>query len=323
MWPVRPMRVRRGYGAGKRGAMQVLSVQSSVAYGHVGNAAATFPLQRLGHEVWPVATVNYSNHPGHGSYRGGVYHATDVAETLDEIERRGGFHRCDAVLSGFLGSPATGPVLLNAVDRIKRANPEALYVLDPVIGDAERGVYVADGIAEFFRDEALKRADIVMPNLFELEQLSGRTIRDVDTAVGAAASLLDYGPSTIVVTGVRHELRNQRAAGGRRTGLAGHDAAGRYRVLRRRRRVRRPVPGRLVRREGRARRPRPRGEFDLWGVPGDARAQAGFPGAGSGAEGNRRPDRAFCRRARPDRISGQDNRNCDGRSWILCFSPRG
>ncbi len=203
--PVRPMRVRRGYGAGKRGAMQVLSVQSSVAYGHVGNAAATFPLQRLGHEVWPVATVNYSNHPGHGSYRGGVYHATDIAETLDEIEQRGGFHRCDAVLSGFLGSPATGPVLLNAVDRIKRANPEALYVLDPVIGDAERGVYVADGIAEFFRDEALKRADIVMPNLFELTYLSGRTIRDVDTAASAAASLLNYGPSMIVVTGLRHE----------------------------------------------------------------------------------------------------------------------
>ncbi len=185
--------------------MQVLSVQSSVAYGHVGNAAATFPLQLLGHEVWPVDTVNYSNHPGYGSYRGGVYHATDIAEILDEMDRRGAFHRCDAVLSGFLGAPATGPVLLNAVDRIKRANPGALYVLDPVIGDAERGPYVADGIAEFFRDEALKRADIVVPNLFELEQLSGRKIGNVDTAASAAASLLKQGPTTVVVTGLRHE----------------------------------------------------------------------------------------------------------------------
>lgn len=185
--------------------MQVLSVQSSVAYGHVGNAAATFPLQLLGHEVWPVDTVNYSNHPGYGSYRGGVYHATDIAEILDEMDRRGAFHRCDAVLSGFLGAPATGPVLLNAVDRIKRANPGALYVLDPVIGDAVRGSYVADGIAEFFREEALKRADIVLPNLFELEQLSGRKIVDVDTAASAAASLLKQGPTTVVVTGLRHE----------------------------------------------------------------------------------------------------------------------
>ena len=185
--------------------MQVLSVQSSVAYGHVGNAAATFPLQRLGHEVWPVATVNYSNHPGFSSYRGGVYHATDIAEILDELERRGAFRRCDAILSGFLGAAATGPVLLNAVDRIKRANPRALYVLDPVIGDAERGVYVADGIADFLRDEALKRADIVLPNLFELSLLSRQSIENVDTAARAAASLVERGPSAVVVTGLRHE----------------------------------------------------------------------------------------------------------------------
>ena len=185
--------------------MQVLSVQSSVAYGHVGNAAATFPLQRLGHEVWPVATVNYSNHPGFGSHRGGIYHATDIAEILDELERRGAFRRCDAILSGFLGAAATGPVLLNAVDRVKRANPKALYFLDPVIGDAERGVYVADGIADFIRDEALERADIVLPNLFELSLLSGRPIENVETATRAAASLMERGPSAVVVTGLRHE----------------------------------------------------------------------------------------------------------------------
>ncbi len=185
--------------------MHVLSVQSSVAYGHVGNAASTFPLQRLGHEVWPVATVNYSNHPGFGSYRGGVYHATDIAEILDELERRGAFQRCDAILSGFLGAAATGPVLLNAVDRIKRANPRALYVLDPVIGDSERGVYVAEGLAEFFRDEALTRADIIVPNLYELSHLSGQAIGNIEMAVRAAASLMERGPSVVVVTGLRHE----------------------------------------------------------------------------------------------------------------------
>ncbi len=185
--------------------MNVLSVQSSVAYGHVGNAAATFPLQRLGHEVWPVDTVNYSNHPGYGSYRGGIYRASDIAETLREIEQRGAFDRCHAVLSGFLGARDIGRVILDAVDRIKQINPKAVYVLDPVIGDKERGVYVADGIAEFFREEALKRADIVIPNVFELAFLSGQAVRDIDTAARAAVSLVKSGPEMVIVTGLRHE----------------------------------------------------------------------------------------------------------------------
>ncbi len=190
--------------------MNVLSIQSTVAYGHVGNAAATFPLQRLGHEVWPVSTVNYSNHPGYGSYVGGVYHAEDVAQILGEIEKRGAFDRCDAVLSGFMGSAETGRAVLAAVDRVKAANPEALFVLDPVMGDAERGLYVADDLPKFFRDEAVAKADIVVPNVFELAHLTGRTIKDIDTAAGAAQVLMGEdgqgdGPSMVVVTGLRHE----------------------------------------------------------------------------------------------------------------------
>jgi pyridoxine kinase len=198
--------------------MNVLSVQSTVAYGHVGNAAATFPLQRLGHEVWPVSTVNYSNHPGYGSYVGGVYHAQDIAEILGEIEKRGAFGRCNAVLTGFMGSAEIGREVLAAVDRIREANPEALFVLDPVMGDAERGLYVADDLPKFFRDEAVAKADIVVPNVFELAHLTGRTIRDIDTAAEAAQTLMGDGdsadgqggdrgggPSTVVVTGLRHE----------------------------------------------------------------------------------------------------------------------
>jgi pyridoxine kinase len=185
--------------------MNVLSIQSTVAYGHVGNAAAAFPLQRLGHEVWPVSTVNYSNHPGYGSYVGGVYHAGDVAAILAEIEKRGAFGRCDAVLTGFMGSAEIGRAALDAVERVKAAKPEAIYVLDPVMGDAERGVYVAEGLPKFFRDEAVARADIVLPNVFELAHLTGRAIKDIDSAASAAAVLMERGPSMVAVTGLRHE----------------------------------------------------------------------------------------------------------------------
>ncbi len=186
--------------------MNVLSVQSTVAYGHVGNAAATFPLQRLGHEVWPVNTVNYSNHPGYGDYVGGVYRASDVAEILGAIENRGGFERCDAILTGFMGSAEIGREVLAAVGRIKEANPEALFVLDPVMGDAERGIYVAEGLPRFFREEAMGRADIIVPNVFELAHLTGRTIKDIESAASAAQALMhENGPSMVVVTGLRHE----------------------------------------------------------------------------------------------------------------------
>lgn len=185
--------------------MNVLSIQSAVAYGHVGNSAAAFPLQRLGHEVWPVNTVNYSNHPGYGSYKGGIFNPQDIRETLDEIELRGGFNRCDAVLTGFIGDPETGEAALEAVQKIKAANPSALYVLDPVIGDVQEGIYVGQGIPEFFRDQALSQADIVIPNVFELAYLTGQTIEDVDSAAAAASSLIRRGPGIVVVTGLQHE----------------------------------------------------------------------------------------------------------------------
>ncbi len=190
--------------------MNVLSVQSTVAYGHVGNAAAAFPLQRLGHEVWPVNTVNYSNHPGYGDYVGGIYRAGDVADILGAIEARGAFERCDAILTGFMGSADIGREVLAAIGRIKAANPEALFVLDPVMGDAERGIYVAEGLPRFFREEAMAKADIVVPNVFELAHLTGHTIKDIETAANAAQSLMRVGdsgdgPSMVVVTGLRHE----------------------------------------------------------------------------------------------------------------------
>jgi pyridoxine kinase len=178
----------------------ILSIQSWVAYGHVGNAAAVFPLQRLGFEVWAVNTVQFSNHTGYGAWRGAIFEKDAVAEVIAGIEERGVFGACAAVLSGYVGDPSLGTVVLDAVARVRAANPRALYCCDPVIGDFGRGVFVRPGIAEFFATAALPRADIVTPNHFELEHLVGRPVAGLEDAVAAAESLRARGPGIVLVT---------------------------------------------------------------------------------------------------------------------------
>jgi pyridoxine kinase len=178
----------------------VLSVQSRVSYGHVGNAAAVFPLQCLGIEAWALDTVAFSNHTGHGRWRGDVVAAETVATLFEGIADLGVLPSIDAVLSGYIGAAETGAVLLDIVDRTKAASPRAVFCCDPVIGDTDTGSYVRDGVAEFFRDAALARADIVTPNRFELEFLTGRTIGNLLEAAEAAAALREQGPSVVLVT---------------------------------------------------------------------------------------------------------------------------
>jgi len=178
----------------------VLSVQSRVAYGHVGNAAAVFPLQCLGIEAWALDTVAFSNHTGHGRWRGDVVAAETVATLFEGIADLGVLPSIDAVLSGYIGTAETGAVLLDIVARVKEANPSARFCCDPVIGDTDTGSYVRDGVAEFFRDRALAAADIVTPNRFELEFLTGETIGSLSDAADAAAKLRGHGPQIVLVT---------------------------------------------------------------------------------------------------------------------------
>jgi pyridoxine kinase len=186
-------------------APAVLSVQSRVAYGHVGNAASVFALQRLGVEAWALDTVAFSNHTGHGRWRGSAVAAAAIAELFAGIAALGVLPRIDAVLSGYLGDAATGPVLLDIVEEVRGANPEALFCCDPVIGDVDTGSYVTDGIAEFFRDRALQLADIVTPNRFELEYLTGVPVTTLAEAAVAAEKLRARGPSIVLVTSLDAE----------------------------------------------------------------------------------------------------------------------
>ncbi len=184
--------------------MKILSIQSSVAYGYVGNSAAAFALQRLGHEVWPVLTVHFSNHTGYGAWRGPLLAPTDVAEVIAGIADRGVLGSADAVLSGYQGDPAVGAVILDAVERVKAANPGAVYCCDPVMGDVGRGMFVRAGIPEFMRDVVVPRADIITPNHFELDFLAGRTTSSLVEVLAAVDVVRAAGPRHVLVTSVVH-----------------------------------------------------------------------------------------------------------------------
>jgi pyridoxine kinase len=183
--------------------MNLLSIQSHVAYGHVGNSAAVFPLQRIGVEVWPVDTVQFSNHTGYGAWTGEVFGAQHIREVVQGIEQRGAFGECDGVLSGYMGSAEIGEAILDAVMRVKQANPAARYCCDPVIGDHDSGIYVREGIPEFMLSRALGMADVATPNQFELGVLSGLDTGTMDGLHTAIDWLHALGVAALLVTSVQ------------------------------------------------------------------------------------------------------------------------
>ena len=183
-----------------RSPSYVLSIQSHVAFGHVGNAAAVFPLQRLGFEVLPIHTVQFSNHTGYGQYRGQVFGAEHVREVLQGLRERGVLAQVAGVLSGYVGDAAIGEVILETVEEIRRDNPQVRYLCDPVIGDVGRGIFVQAAIPDFFRNLALPCANIITPNQFEFELLTGSKLASVAEAVRVAQQLRGRGPDIVVIT---------------------------------------------------------------------------------------------------------------------------
>jgi pyridoxine kinase len=183
----------------------VLSIQSHVAYGHVGNSSAVFPLQRLGIEVWPVHTVQFSNHTGYGQWTGRVFDGQAIEDVVQGIADRGVLGSCDAVLSGYLGSADIGQAVVRTVGAVREANPAAVYCCDPVIGDVGRGVFVRPGIEEFLREVAVPAADVVTPNHFELDLLSGTTTRSPASVKEAASAVQERGPRVVLTTSLDAE----------------------------------------------------------------------------------------------------------------------
>ncbi|GAB2523538.1 pyridoxal kinase [Microbacterium petrolearium] len=187
--------------------MKILSIQSAVAYGHAGNSAAVFPMQRIGVEVLPVYTVNFSNHTGYGAWRGPVMDPKDVADVITGVEERGAFGELDAVLSGYQGSEGIADVIIDAVARVKAANPAALYACDPVMGNARSGCFVAPAIPDLLRDKVVPVADIITPNQFELGFLTGTEPDTIESTLASADLARAMGPRTVLVTSVERPDR--------------------------------------------------------------------------------------------------------------------
>jgi pyridoxine kinase len=180
--------------------MSVISIQSQVAYGHVGNSAATFPMQMHGIDVIAVPTTLLSNRPGYPTIRGRVLEAQLVRDLLRGIKERGAVETSSMILSGYLGSAEIAAVVADFVARAKARNPELAYCCDPVLGDRDRGLFVQADIPPLVRDLLCPLAELITPNHFEFEWLCGAKATTSDQMIAQAQTLLGRGPSTIVVT---------------------------------------------------------------------------------------------------------------------------
>lgn len=178
---------------------KILSIQSHVAYGYVGNKAAVFPLQRMGFDVSSINTVQFSNHTGYGYWGGDVLEADHIRRVVDGLDRLGALDQFDALLTGYAGSQDICQVLLSTYQRMK---PDAIWVCDPVMGDVERGFFVKEGIPEFFKNEGTLSAKVMTPNFFELEYLTGTHISSPAEIKGACRVLHDKGVQVVLVTSV-------------------------------------------------------------------------------------------------------------------------
>lgn len=190
--------------------VKILSIQSAVAYGHVGNSAAVFPLQRIGVEVMPVYTVNFSNHTGYGAWRGPLIAPDEVRDVIVGVEERGVFPQLDVILSGYQGGEGIAEVIIDAVARVKAANPSAVYACDPVMGNAKSGCFVAPAIPVLLRERVVPVADIITPNQFELGFLTDTQPDTVESTLASADAARAMGPRTVLVTSVE---RPDREAG--------------------------------------------------------------------------------------------------------------
>ena len=208
--------------------MAVLSIRSHVVYGYAGNTAAVFPMQRLGREVWAVNTVEFSNHTGYGSWKGTVLGGELAEELVSGLEQRGVLGNCEAVLSGYLGDAAVGRAVTGAVQKVRAAAPGALYCCDPVMGDVGRGFYVKPDIPGIFISDLVPLADIITPNQFELEALTGLDTRDISGARRAIDTLHEKGPAVVLVTSFRGGVAGGLGEG--QIGMLASDKSGLYSI---------------------------------------------------------------------------------------------
>ncbi|MCF7502694.1 pyridoxal kinase PdxY [Vibrio sp. L3-7] len=178
----------------------IISIQSHVVYGHAGNSSAVFPMQRMGLDVWPIHTVQFSNHTQYTQgWTGQKFTSDDIRNLMKGLDNIDSLRACGAVLSGYQGSADQCRAVAESVTLVKERNKNALYVCDPVMGDPDKGCIVDDGVKAAIVEHLLPISDVIVPNQFELTELTGININSLYDAVTACKKALELGPKIVLV----------------------------------------------------------------------------------------------------------------------------
>eukprot|EP00941_MAST-03F_sp_MAST-3F-sp1_P003509 g3509.t1 len=183
---------------------RVLSIQSHVVHGHVGNKCATFPLQLLGFDVDFINSVQFSNHTGYSTFKGEVLGGNELwnlIEGLDANELLTGYSH---LLTGYIGSSSFLRTILRTVLKLRTVNPSLIYVCDPVMGDNGK-LYIPEELVAIYREEVVAAATVLTPNQFECELLTGMKILSEIDALKAMRALHEKGPEVVILTSLDYE----------------------------------------------------------------------------------------------------------------------
>ncbi|KAJ8027432.1 Pyridoxal kinase [Holothuria leucospilota] len=178
---------------------RVLSIQSHVVSGYVGNKAATFPMQVLGYDVDCINSVQLSNHTQYDHFAGQVLNAEELRSVFLDGLVKNDIHCYSHVLTGYVGSPSFLVEVCKVVEMLKARNPNIVFICDPVMGDHGR-FYVPQENLPIYRDQLLKMADVITPNQFEAEKMSGIKITNIEEGLQAMQILHEKGPSTVILS---------------------------------------------------------------------------------------------------------------------------
>lgn len=179
--------------------MKVMILSSWVASGHVGLSAAVPALQALGHDLTQLPMTVLSNHPGWPQVAGGPVSCTQIAAMIEALDGNGWLASHDAVLTGYMPTPDHAALAAGLIRRLCAVRPAPLVVVDPVLGDRPKGLYVPGAAAEAVREHLVPLADILTPNAFELGWLTGLETDTPQDARKAAEDLLHRGPAQDVL----------------------------------------------------------------------------------------------------------------------------
>lgn len=183
----------------------ILTIQSHVVYGHAGNAAAVFPMQRLGHQVSVLNLLQYSNHTGHGTWGGKAISEEELRDVFRGLKEMGALNSLDCIVSGYIGSVEQAHAIYDFVQEVKTLAPQVIYCCDPVIGDDRPGLYVKPEIAAFHRSHLVPLANWITPNRFELSQLVNQPLSTIQEIIEACKSLFNQNKQGILATSIANE----------------------------------------------------------------------------------------------------------------------